>query len=146
MPALNYTTKVPVTRTVGEIQDALAKRGAQQITTQYTDGNPTGLAFQMLSEFGNRFYILPVNVTAMGALLTRQRKDSPRVDARPEQAARVAWRVVKDWLEAQLALIDAQMATLDQVMLPYLVMRDGRTLHDHAVDYDLSTIAIEGPS
>lgn len=43
-------------------------------------------------------------------------------------AANVAWRVVKDWLEANLALIAAQMATLDEVMLPYLHVDEGRTL------------------
>jgi hypothetical protein len=47
----------------------------------------------------------------------------------PEHAARVAWRVIKDWLEAQLALIDARMAALDQVMLPYLLVDEDRTLY-----------------
>jgi hypothetical protein len=40
----------------------------------------------------------------------------------------VAWRVVKDWLEANLALVAAQMATIDEVMLPYLHVDGDRTL------------------
>ena len=45
-----------------------------------------------------------------------------------EHATKVAWRVVKDWLEANLALIAAQMATIDEVMLPYLHVGDDKTL------------------
>lgn len=47
----------------------------------------------------------------------------------PEQAARVAWRIAKDWLEAQAALIDAQLASLDEVMLPYMVDAAGQTMY-----------------
>lgn len=48
----------------------------------------------------------------------------------PEQAARVAWRIAKDWLEAQAALIDAEMALLDEVMLPYMLGDRGQTVYD----------------
>lgn len=34
------------------------------------------------------------------------------------------------WLEAQVTLVQAQMATLDQVMLPYLLTAEGRTLYE----------------
>lgn len=47
----------------------------------------------------------------------------------PEQAERVAWRVAREWLLAQLAIIEAQMATLDQVMLPYLQVDGQKTLY-----------------
>ena len=53
-----------------------------------------------------------------------------RTQCTPEQAAKVAWRIAKDWLEAQSALIDAQLATLDEVMLPYLIDgNSGKTLY-----------------
>jgi hypothetical protein len=44
------------------------------------------------------------------------------------QAVRTSWRIVKDWTEAQMALVETQMVTTAQVFLPYAVMRDGRTL------------------
>ena len=37
-----------------------------------------------------------------------------------EQACRVAWRIIKDWLEAQMALIQTQQADLAEIFLPYL--------------------------
>ena len=42
-----------------------------------------------------------------------------------EQSERVAWRVIKDWLDAQLSLIYVGQAELEQVMLPYAT--DGKT-------------------
>jgi hypothetical protein len=44
---------------------------------------------------------------------------------------RVAWRVIKDWMEAQLALVEIRMVTIPQVFLPWAIMRDGRTLAEH---------------
>ena len=37
-----------------------------------------------------------------------------------EQAERVSWRVIKDWLEAQITLIRIGNAEVEQVMLPYM--------------------------
>jgi hypothetical protein len=48
----------------------------------------------------------------------------------PEHAERVAWRIVKDWLEAQLAIVATEMVTFDQVMLAYVRTSDGTTLYD----------------
>lgn len=43
---------------------------------------------------------------------------------------RVAWRIVKDWVEAQMALIESGLAELPEVFLPYAVKPDGRTVYD----------------
>ena len=48
------------------------------------------------------------------------------------QAVRIAWRIVKDSVEAQMALVQTQMVTTAEVFLPYAVMRDGRTLAEYA--------------
>jgi hypothetical protein len=42
----------------------------------------------------------------------------------------VAWRIVKDWVEVQLALIESGQATLPQLFLPHAVRADGRTLFE----------------
>jgi len=47
-----------------------------------------------------------------------------------EHAAKVAWRITHDWLDAQLALIDARMSTLDEVMLPFMVAPGGQTMFE----------------
>lgn len=135
MATLNYTTSIPAVRTIGEMQAALAKHGAASIAVAYTGGQPSGIGFMLKTPHGFRTFDLPVDVAAVHRLLTDQKagknghKKNARVDNRPEQAERVAWRVTRDWLMAQLAIIEAQMATLDQVMLPYLKVDDSHTLY-----------------
>lgn len=129
MSVLNYTTTIPVARTVGEVQAMLAEHGADAVGVRYANRLPVGVSFTLTTPHGVRAFNLPVDVDAVETLLVTQeaagqlRKAAPRGGwANREQAARVAWRIVKDWLEAQLALIAAEMATLDVVMLPYLVI------------------------
>lgn len=124
---LNYTTTIDVFKTVGEVQGMLAAHGAQKVMIEYdTAQQPAGLVFQISTEVGDRMFSIPVNVDSVHALLLRQGnagklKSLSKVQWQSrEQAARVAWRVIKDWVEAQLAIIQAQMVTLDQVMLPYM--------------------------
>jgi len=128
MPLLNYTTKVPVRRTSGEIQGLLVEAGARRIMTEYDDvGRAVGVAFAIETGYGERSFLLPINADRVESVLKRQ-----RVEARystPEHAERVAWRIVKDWLEAQLAIIRTEMVTLDQVMLPYMAT-NGRTMYE----------------
>jgi hypothetical protein len=38
---------------------------------------------------------------------------------------------VKDWVEAQLAIIETRMVTTAQVFLPYAVTTNGQTLYEY---------------
>ena len=58
-----------------------------------------------------------------------------------EHAERVAWRVVKDWLEAQLGMVAAELASLDEVMLPYRQV-EGRSLYQLVSE---QTLALPAP-
>jgi hypothetical protein len=123
MPTLNYTTTIAVTKTVAEMQTMLGAHGADAIMVRYANRAPVAVSFSMVGPAGERTsYTLPVDVNAMLGVLAKQWRDGKiaRRYATQEQAERTSWRVVKDWLAAQLALIEAQMASLDQVMLPYL--------------------------
>lgn len=156
MPAnghpLNYSSIIPVAQTAGECQAILAAAGAASVAVHYEDGQPTGLSFSLVTPHGRRDFTLPVNVAGMQGVLAgaareglRVHKAGVKVDSR-EHAARVAWRVVKDWLEANLALIAARMATIDEVMLPYLVVNnDGRTLWQAYREREQAAIEAGGP-
>jgi hypothetical protein len=128
---LNYTTSVPVNRSITEVQKILAKAGASSVQIEYVETQPIGVGFTLRTPHGRRSFLLPVDVPAMHTLLAADAAAGKirRAYGTPEHAARVAWRVIKDWLEAQLALIDARMAALDQVMLPYLLVDEDRTLY-----------------
>lgn len=140
---VNYTTTIAASKTVGEMQALLAKNGATGVSIEYESGEPVALAFRLRTPHGDRHFRLPVDIAAMHSLL--RRTTSGRL-AEKEQAQRVAWRVVKDWLAAQLALVAANMASVDQVMLPYLVVNpSGQTLIEAYRDQE-SAAFIEGPS
>lgn len=125
MPLLNYTTKIPVARTVADVSAMLGRSGAQHVITSYgDDGQAVAVSFSLRGPHGIRAYTLPVDIAGVHRALGAERRagrlpGGPKACA-PEQAARVAWRIARDWLDVQLALIEAQMATLDQIMLPYL--------------------------
>ena len=123
MPLLNYTTKVNTHTTIGEIQEQLVKHGARKIMQDYDDaGHITALTFCIETPSGIRGIRLPANAEAVHQVLTRQRVKCDR-----GQAERVAWRIVKDWVEAQMAILESEMVQMDQIFLPYMVNDQGQT-------------------
>ena len=124
MAILAYTTTVAVDKTVAEIQKMLAKGGARQVLAEFDDhGNVTAVAFSVDTPHGLRQFFLPAHPDKVLAVLERDRV--PGRYRTIEQAERVAWRILKTWVAAQLALIDTEMVTLAQVMLPYMQTGDG---------------------
>lgn len=129
MPLLNYTTTVPTGRTIGQVQALLVEAGARSIMTAYDDvGRAVGITFAVETAHGVQTFALPVSAPSVEAVLRRE--EAPPRYRTPEHAERVAWRIVKDWLEAQLAIIRTEMVTLDQVMLPYMHAEEGRTVYE----------------
>lgn len=145
---LNYSTSVPTNRTVAEIQHMLGEAGAARVTIEYSGGRPAGFSFSLTTPHGPRVFTLPVDVDAMHRLLVDQeamgklRTGTKAGRSNREQAERVAWRVLRDWLAAQLAIVASQMAKLDQVMLPYLQVDLDRTLYEAYRDRE-QVLAIE---
>ncbi len=61
-------------------------------------------------------------------------------------AARVAWRIIKDWVAAQLAIVESGMVEIAEVFLPYQLVADDKTVFD-VMQRNLitgPTISIEG--
>jgi hypothetical protein len=128
---LNYTTQIRADKTASECLAILGRSGASAVTVTYADREPAGLAFRLDTPGGPKDFQLSVNVDGVLSCLMkahRTRVVALRYASR-DQAQKVAWRILKDWLEAQVAIIAAQMATLDEVMLPYLALDTGQTLY-----------------
>lgn len=124
MPIMNYTTKVDVFATLGEIQGQLVKHGAKKIMQDFDDdGHISALSFLIDTPNGPRGVKLPANVDAVLAVLTKQKVKCDR-----DQAERVAWRIVKDWVAAQMAILESEMVQMDEIFLPYMLNDKGQTL------------------
>jgi hypothetical protein len=128
---LNFSTSIEVPKTLGQIMGILAAAGAKKVQAEYDDGEPVSLQFLIATKYGERGFSLPANVERVGKVLSRlyEQKKLERRHCTSEQAARVAWRILKDWIEAQLALIQADMVDLEVVMLPYMLDESGKTVY-----------------
>lgn len=125
MPLLNYTTKVDIFTTLGQIQGMLVKHGAKKILQEYDEeGHITAVSFQINTPQGLQAVRLPASVDAVHRVLTKQKVKCDR-----EQAERVAWRIVKDWVEAQMAILESEMVTMDEIFLPYMLDNKGNTVY-----------------
>ena len=130
MKLLNYTTTVSAEKTVGEIQRKLATAGASQILHGYDkNANLNELSFRIKTQFGEMAFRLPANIEAVEAILLRQFKRRNAYSSR-EQATRVAWRILKDWIEAQLALLQTGQVTIEQAFLAYMQNDQGVTVYE----------------
>lgn len=146
MSILNYTTTISVDKTVGEIQRMLAGARAQAVLTEYDPkGILTAISFRVNGPYGMMSFRLPANVDKVFAVVCRSTK-IPRSNRTREQAARVSWRIIKDWLEAQLALIQAEMVTLEQVFLPYAQNGTGETVFETLQATRFTGLALPPPS
>ena len=122
MPIANYSTTVTAQKSLGEIQGILVGHGAKAIILRYDDkGEPIGLDFLVKTQFGDIPFRLPANIEKVQAVLDRQRV---RLSVGREMASRVAWRILKDWVRAQMAILETEMVSMEQIFLPY--MRTGK--------------------
>ena len=133
MPLLNYTTTIDAAKTVGEIEKNLAKHGARAILKNYDDnGHIATLSFTIPYGEQSIPYRLPVNPEAVLRVLERQ--NVPAKYKNKPQAIRVAWRIVKDWVEAQMAILETEMVEMKQIFLPYMLSDSGKTLYETMTD------------
>lgn len=140
----NYTTTVAAMTTASECLALLVRHDAQQVSIDLRDGEPTGLSFIMKTTWGARQFALPVNVAGTQKKL-RQECDKSSSPVQPrhateEHARRVAWRVLRDWLDAQLAITAAGLAELTEIMLPWMRVDHDHTLYQAYQEHELKSL------
>lgn len=130
MPILNYTTQVESAKSIAEITGILSNFGARTIVTDYDEqGFVSGIAFVIMVNNLPLSIRLPCKVEGVYENLCSA-KGVPYSKQTKEQARRVAWRILKDWLQAQLALFQVGQAEVAQVLMPYAVDSEGRTAYE----------------
>jgi hypothetical protein len=130
VPLLNYTTTIAAEKTVSEIQSILAKAGASAIMVQYDNEKVlSGIAFKIDSPQGPISFQLPAQIDRIYVLLQRDKKVPRNLKTRA-QAAKVCWRIIKDWVAAQIAIIEAEQADMVEVFLPYAKTQSSHTVYE----------------
>lgn len=105
-------TDVPVSKSQGEIIAMAEKRGVKDFFSGIDGGRPFVC-------FVYRGY--PVKLQTPG--IHPGCKD-------PQQEMRRAWRVMVLWVKGQFEAIDNGLLEPFAVFMPYLALRDGRTVHE----------------
>src|ERR671915_566076 len=133
MAIKNYTSDKPIDRIFAELQQTLGTHGAKQISYDYgDDGKVQGVQFVI--KVKDRFIPikLPARVEKAQAVLKKQWEEGLISHKRGkdntygyDQAYRVAWRNILDWVQAQMALLEIGMAKMEEVFLPYMQDRQG---------------------
>jgi len=131
-PLLDYTTKVPVHRTITQIQAKLVEHGARKVMMEWgDDGRVKALSFEVPIPNGKLPIRLPIDTEATLRVLKRQ-WDERLIESKyatKDHAYRVAWRIIKDWVEAQVSLLETEMVRMEEIFLPYVLI-DGKTIYE----------------
>ncbi len=137
MPIKDYTSKIDVYTTIGQIQGNLVRHKARRIMQEYdSDGFPQSLCFEIETPIGFRAIRLPARIEGVQKAFHRD-----KVKADSAQAQRTAWRIIKDWVDAQMAFIDSMMTSMEEVFLPFMLADDNMTVFEK---YENRQLMIEG--
>jgi hypothetical protein len=129
----NYTSQVPVERTVFLIEAELVSIGANKIEKTYKDGFLNGIVFSINLPDGTGFsYKIPAHVDAAHEILRQipayRKKPKAWLEA---QAKRTSWKIIYVWICSQIAMIQLNHVQAMQVFLPFLYDRvRGRTFYE----------------
>jgi hypothetical protein len=131
MPIKNYTTSMSVEQSVMAIQKCLLAHGAEGFSTRYDGKTLISLAFLIKTKHGKLAFSLPANITGVQQCLINDGLGGKTITL--EHSAQVAWRTLRDWVEAQMAIVEAEMVELEEIFLPYMITGD-KTLYQYMLD------------
>ena len=140
MALKNYTTTINANKTIGEIQEILSKHGATAIMTEYDNGEVVALSFKINTPRGEIGIKLPANTDKVLRVLKKQKQRNGQIKDNQEQATKVAWRIIKDWIDAQMAILETEMVDMEEIFLPYIINNNGETLYQ---SFKNNTLMIE---
>ena len=141
MALKNAYSDISIEKLFAELQKTLAQHGAKQISYDYEDDGRVHAAQFVIKTQNNRFIPvrLPARVEKAQAVLQRQweagiisHKVGKEKALGYEQAYRVAWRNILEWVQAQMALLEIEMVQLEEIFLPYMITRTGETFFEAA--------------
>ena len=131
MPLKDYTTDKSPEETIGEITKLLQPFGIRGVLSEYDDtGNIVKMSFTIRIKDQDFAYRLPSDWRPVLKYFEQDRK-TPRNLCTEDQARRTAWRQIYHWIDAQLALVQVNMVTMQEIFLPYWEdVRTGKTLYE----------------
>ncbi len=118
----NYTSNVPANKSVMHIESLLALHGAKSVVKQYE--NQKLLAVSFFMQINNKLipFRLPARIQqvekTLKSVIKKPRKGT--LERIAEQSERTAWKIISDWIDAQMALVELQQAEMAEIFMPYM--------------------------
>ena len=127
------------TNAIDKIQKILSENGARKVMFDYgQNGQLVAIAFQIVLEGKEVSFRLPAMIENVVEILyggkNKWGATKKVTEAQKEQGYRTAWANIRDWLDAQMALVKTKQVELPQIFLPYMITRSGQTLYEHIID------------
>lgn len=120
----NYTSTVPATKSVSYIESKLVSYGAKNILKLYKDKKLEGIAFIVEVNGKELPFRVPARIEKIEELfkrrLTRRRYHEATLKNIKEQAERTAWKLLSDWVDVQMSLIELDQVEFLEVFLPFV--------------------------
>lgn len=129
----NSSTGIKAEQSCSMLEEYLVKMGCDQIHKQYgiVDGQSTVMAMAFM--INKVPYKLPVDPAATLSAM-KSWGGVARHLLTKEQANRVAWRNLVDWVRSQAVFIKMGGASVDEVFMPYTAV-GGTTLYRHVLTH-----------
>lgn len=132
---LRSATRVDYNKTISEIQQHLVRAGAKKIVFDYDEAElPCVLTFSYPGVNGFIVFSLPLRFQGISKILDKQKSQKFTGDLQP---INTAWRIMKEWILSQLAFVEAEIAELPEVFLPYAVTKNGNRLYEEIKSLDV---------
>lgn len=116
----NYTSTVPIERTIASIEKELVKIGVTHIEKSYSDGVPVGIIFTVDLQKKKVSFKIPSNIDAAYDVIIKipayKRKSKTWLKA---QAGRTAWKIILNWVEVWVSMVQLKQAEAMQMLLAF---------------------------
>ena len=130
----NYTSSVPMANSISRIEHKLAQAGATHIAKSYEGERAIGMIFQIPINNIPMTFKLPAKSEKVYDYMVKQRSRPPKQAQKGSiqmQADRTSWKILSDWIDIQVSLIQLDQAEAVEVFLPYVYDgRNDRTLFE----------------
>lgn len=124
----NTSTQSPVANMLNEIQKALIRVGATGMQYKFGDaGKIVGLAFGLSIQGNDIGFVLPIRIDKVKAVL---KKDNNKRWDDDDYVYRVAWACMRDWVVAQMAMLETEQVDPLQAFLSYAQDKSGMTVYE----------------
>src|SRR5688572_192510 len=107
----NYTSEVPVSRTVARIEELLADAGASDVSKQYREGRLHTLTFGIEAPNGKTLsFRMPADADKVFSYFWKDvaRPRNGTKERLQQQAERTAWKLLQESLEIEVSRIKLQ--------------------------------------